>query len=200
MAVDISGRQFISIMICFFFKRIVKELFPHKKFPLTMFYHAPQLSPSLNIVAFSFRTLLSFTCNCLLCTWRKTQIKKSIKTIPHACKPSVVVRRHGNFRIICCYVCISDSFQRDVTVLAGGKVSRFLDFWGVVLSGGYGIFFKMKIIFSSTWPKIKKPLRNFETSNGPIFKKLWGLKVEVVSDKKKGAHWRKGLELSYFSV
>ena len=34
------------------------------------------------------------------------------------------------------------------------------------------------------WPKIKKLVRNFEISNGSIFKKLWGLKVEVVSYKK----------------
>ena len=30
------------------------------------------------------------------------------------------------------------------------------------------------------WPKIKKLLRNFETSNGLIFKKLWWLKIEAV--------------------
>ena len=32
---------------------------------------------------------------------------------------------------------------------------------------------------------IKKLLRNFEGSNGSIFKKLWGLKVEEVSYKKR---------------
>ena len=33
--------------------------------------------------------------------------------------------------------------------------------------------------------KIKKLLRNFEGSNGSISKKLWGLKVEIVSYKKE---------------
>ena len=32
-----------------------------------------------------------------------------------------------------------------------------------------------------------KILRNFSTSNGSIFKKLWGLKVEIISYNKKNA-------------
>ena len=46
--------------------------------------------------------------------------------------------------------------------------------------------------FLDTWngkspnmTQVKKFLRNFETSNGSIFKKLWGLRVEVVSYKKE---------------
>ena len=51
------------------------------------------------------------------------------------------------------------------------------------------------------WPKIKKHIRNFETSNRSnwsLFEKLWGLKVEIVSYKKKNVVWEfEGLRVCF---